>query len=211
MSTVLKRCWQNDEIITTAFEAVRRERDDGWFSARLGVYLAMVETEFRQWLISPAGARGMFQLMQEPAATYGLRITSTVDERYEVDKAAPVAAKIMKSLAGEKEEPLRTLLMLARYLRGKDVRLPESDKFWQFVARTTYSYLSSTTQKPTGQRLEYKGVETQAFKYVQKLFAAAIVIENPEYFVSDLPRKAAGSGRLEKNAVRSIARLSATE
>src|SRR5215211_5758797 len=46
LSTVLKRWWQNETIIATAFEAERQEPNNWWFSSRLGVYMAMIESEF---------------------------------------------------------------------------------------------------------------------------------------------------------------------
>jgi hypothetical protein len=142
------------------------------------------------------GKLGFFQLMPENAAKYGLKVrpgnsTKGVDERCNITKAATAAARHLKTLAGDKDNPLRTLIALARYHRGADVPLPADDPFWVFVVRKEYRV--ANTLRP-----DSSPVETQAFEFIQKLFAAGILIEHPEFFDDSLPPQASGEARMEK-------------
>ena len=54
------------------------------------VYLALIESGLTQ-AVSPAGARGFWQLMKPTAISYGLTVNSEIDERYHVEKATQIA------------------------------------------------------------------------------------------------------------------------
>lgn len=53
-------------------------------------YLAVIESGLSQ-VVSPAGASGFWQFMKRTAPEYGLEVSSTVDERYHVEKATRAA------------------------------------------------------------------------------------------------------------------------
>lgn len=53
-------------------------------------YLAVAESSLRN-AVSPAGARGIWQIMEATAKGYGLEINSEVDERYHLEKATHAA------------------------------------------------------------------------------------------------------------------------
>jgi membrane-bound lytic murein transglycosylase D len=55
-------------------------------------YVAVIESNLTN-AVSPAGARGFWQFMPETAKEYGLEITTTVDERYHLEKATEAACK----------------------------------------------------------------------------------------------------------------------
>jgi membrane-bound lytic murein transglycosylase D len=59
-------------------------------------YLAVAESGLRN-AVSPAGARGFWQLMSATAKEYGLEINSEVDERYHLEKATVAACKLIKN------------------------------------------------------------------------------------------------------------------
>lgn len=59
-------------------------------------YLAVAESSLRN-AVSPAGARGLWQLMSPTAREYGLEISDDVDERYHYEKATVAACKMLNS------------------------------------------------------------------------------------------------------------------
>ncbi len=58
-------------------------------------YLAVAESGLQN-AVSPAGARGFWQIMKGTAKEYGLEVNSNVDERYHVEKATQVACEYLK-------------------------------------------------------------------------------------------------------------------
>lgn len=58
-------------------------------------YVAVAESSLRN-AVSPAGARGFWQLMKATAQEYSLEINSEVDERYHIEKSTVVACKVIK-------------------------------------------------------------------------------------------------------------------
>lgn len=59
-------------------------------------YLAVIESNLDQRALSPAGAAGFWQFMKNTAPSYGLEISSEVDERYSIEKATVAACKFLK-------------------------------------------------------------------------------------------------------------------
>jgi len=58
-------------------------------------YLAVIESGLSQ-VVSPAGASGFWQFMKKTAPEFGLEVSSTVDERYDVEKATRAACGYLK-------------------------------------------------------------------------------------------------------------------
>lgn len=58
-------------------------------------YLAVIESSLTN-AVSPAGARGFWQIMESTGKEYGLEINSNVDERYNLEKSTRVAAEYFK-------------------------------------------------------------------------------------------------------------------
>lgn len=58
-------------------------------------YLAVIESGLTN-AVSPAGARGFWQLMEGTGKEYGLEINDNVDERYNIEKSTRVAADYFK-------------------------------------------------------------------------------------------------------------------
>lgn len=58
-------------------------------------YLAVIESGLTQ-AVSPAGARGFWQIMEGTGKDYGLEINENVDERYHIEKATRMAADYLK-------------------------------------------------------------------------------------------------------------------
>lgn len=57
-------------------------------------YLAVIESGLVN-VVSPAGARGVWQFMPETGKQYGLEITDLVDERYHLEKSTEAACKYL--------------------------------------------------------------------------------------------------------------------
>lgn len=58
-------------------------------------YLAVIESSLTN-AVSPAGARGFWQIMESTGKEYGLEINDNVDERYNLEKSTRVAAEYFK-------------------------------------------------------------------------------------------------------------------
>lgn len=59
--------------------------------------LAIVESAVNPRAVSHAGAVGMWQIMEDTARQYGMTVSFTTDDRYNVEKSTAVAAKILKN------------------------------------------------------------------------------------------------------------------
>lgn len=58
-------------------------------------YLAVAESGLQN-VVSPAGARGFWQIMPGTAKDYGLEVNANVDERYHIEKSTEVACEYLK-------------------------------------------------------------------------------------------------------------------
>lgn len=59
-------------------------------------YLAVIESSLNHRAISPAGAAGLWQFMPKTAPSYGLEVSSEVDERYSIEKSTQAACRYLK-------------------------------------------------------------------------------------------------------------------
>ncbi|WP_031425803.1 lytic transglycosylase domain-containing protein [Flavimarina sp. Hel_I_48] len=89
-------------------------------------YLAVIESGLTH-AVSPAGARGFWQLMPGTGKDLGLEVNDNVDERYNVEKATVAACKYLKD--SKKKWGTWTLAAAAYNAgnRGIDRRLEEQD------------------------------------------------------------------------------------
>ncbi|WP_299782055.1 lytic transglycosylase domain-containing protein [uncultured Formosa sp.] len=58
-------------------------------------YLAVIESGLTN-AVSPAGARGVWQIMKATAKDFGLEVNDNVDERYNLEKSTEVACEYLK-------------------------------------------------------------------------------------------------------------------
>jgi Transglycosylase SLT domain/Inner membrane component of T3SS, cytoplasmic domain len=151
---------------------------------RIGLYLAMIESEHCICLQSPTGPLGMFQFTRATAELHGLKVfagasTTNPDERCQPEPAARAAASYMKALTGRYGTgPASVPLAIGSYNSGEGGLSTNLEKalssnsglprdFWTLIAN--------------GEKLS-KQFQAENFKYVPKFFAAAIVGENPQDF-----------------------------
>ncbi len=59
-------------------------------------FLCMIESGLEQ-VVSPAGAAGFWQFLKSTGTSYGLEISTEVDERYHVEKSTEAACKYLKN------------------------------------------------------------------------------------------------------------------
>lgn len=143
----------------------------------VGLYLVVVETEYHECLVSPAGAKGLFQFMPDTARAYGV----SPDDRCDVKKMAPAAARyiadrmtefgtdsmsVSLAIAGYNRSPHSVRRDLLQVLNSEN---PERS-FWTLVINS--DKLNRTFQN-------------ENVKYVPKFYAAALIGETPLAF--DLP------------------------
>lgn len=79
-------------------------------------YLAVAESALSN-VVSPVGARGVWQFMKSAAADFNLEVTEEVDERYHLEKSTHAACKYLK---GQKERLGSWVLAAAAYNGGPD-------------------------------------------------------------------------------------------
>ena len=122
-------------------------------------YLAVIESGLTQ-AVSPAGASGFWQFMKKTAPEYGLEVTSTVDERYHVEKSTHAACQYLQE---SYEKFGNWALAAASYnmgMTGVEQRLESQgvDSYWEL-------HLNSETGR-----------------YVYRILAVKEVLSKPETY-----------------------------
>ena len=109
-------------------------------------YLAVIESGLKPSAYSRCGASGLWQFMKPTARMYGMKITSTIDERRDPEKSTEAAVEYLQYLYERFGD--RTLAMAA-YNCGpgnmsKAIRKANSKDFWKvskFLPRETRAYV----------------------------------------------------------------------
>lgn len=155
---------------------------------RIGLYLAMIESEHCVCLQSPTGPLGMFQFTKATGELHGLKTVSGAspsnpDERCEPEPAARAAASYMKALVARYGTgPASVPLAIGSYNSGEgglSSNLEKALSSGSGLPRDFWTLISK------GELLS-KQFQAENFKYVPKFFAAAIIGENPQDFGLDL-------------------------
>ncbi len=177
LQSTYERASKNAPFIVRAF-------NEKGIDPRIGLYLAMIESEHCICLQSPTGPLGMFQFTKSTGEMHGLKTKSGAsptnpDERCEPEPSARAAASYMKALTGRYGTgPSSVPLAIGSYNSGEGglssnlVKALETNTgltrdFWTLIAN--------------GDKLS-KQFQSENFKYVPKFFAAAIVGEYPQDF-----------------------------
>ncbi len=177
LQVTYERASKNAPFIVKAF-------NEKGIDPRIGLYLAMIESEHCVCLQSPTGPLGMFQFTKATGEMHGLKTVrgatpQNPDERCEPEPSARAAASYMKALTGRYGTgPASVPLAIGSYNSGEGglssnlVKALESNSglprdFWTLISK--------------GDILS-KQFQSENFKYVPKFFAAAIVGEHPQDF-----------------------------
>lgn len=122
-------------------------------------YLALIESGLEQ-VISPAGAKGFWQIMRTTGKEMGLEINSNVDERYNIELSTRVACNYLKKA---KDRLGSWTLAAASYNRGISgiKRLLEK----QQVASYYDLLLGTETKRYLFRILAVKAIVTQPDRY----------------------------------------------
>ncbi|MBA4183619.1 MAG: transglycosylase SLT domain-containing protein [Acidobacteria bacterium] len=172
LRVIYGRASQYAPLIIRAYEARQ-------VPSALGLYQAMVESEYHDCLISPTGPVGLFQFTRKTAAKYGL----TPKDYCDVEKQSDAAARHMSDLISDFGDGKSswTLALFSfnqgadkvrdylRQLRGRGIT---ERSFWAVFRH------QQNLQTP----LTDEGKE-----YVPRFFAAAIIGETPEVFELSTP------------------------
>ncbi len=168
LSDVYARASANIPVITRAFT----ERK---IPIIVGIYIPMIESEYKPCYENPFGSKGLFQFMPSTAERYGV----SRDQMCDVNRMAPAAAHFIADRMAELGDDSQSMtLVLLSYNRGENSvrdtlrQLRESDanyerNFWTLFANR--KKLDESFQK-------------ESAYYVPSFFAAAIVGENPQAF-----------------------------
>jgi hypothetical protein len=180
LQSTFERASKNAPFIIKAF-------NEKGMDPRIGLYLAMIESEHCVCLQSGTGPLGMFQFTYATAKLHFSPSDGVVkgaspshpDIRCEPEPAARAAASYMKALTGRYGTgPSSVPLAIGSYNSGEGGLSTNLDKalsssqglprdFWTLIAK--------------GDILS-KQFQLENFKYVPKFFAAAIIGENPQDF-----------------------------
>jgi hypothetical protein len=93
---------------------IERQLDDAGLPDDLK-YVAVVESDLRPWVRSPAGALGLWQIMRPTGRRYGLRIDRYIDERLDPVRAGEAGMAYLGDLHAQFED---WFLALAAYNAG---------------------------------------------------------------------------------------------
>lgn len=122
-------------------------------------YLAVIESDLRN-VTSPAGAKGMWQMLKGAARENGLEVNDNVDERYHLEKATRAACDYL--IDAKKRLGSWTLAAGAYHAgnHGIDKRMQEQlvDNYWDVLA---------------GEMTE---------RYVPRIIAAKEILSNPQKY-----------------------------
>lgn len=130
-------------------------------------YLAVAESGLNPRAISPARAAGIWQLMQGTATDYGLEINSEVDERYHIEKATHVACEYIKDAYKKFGNWTMVAAAYNRGMNGIDRQIDRQEE------QDYYDLL----------------ITTETARYVYRIVALKIIMENPERYNFYIPEK----------------------
>lgn len=158
-------------------------------SPLIGVYLAMIESEFCPCLQSPTGPLGLFQFTQSQANEYGLRSIkgsspSNPDGRCDPKLSSKAASVRMKKLIAEDFGDGKNRVSFAiSGFNADNLNLKENIEATKKEGEKSVSIWQLIENKANVPN----EVERESSKYFPKFLAAAIIGENPMIFGVKMP------------------------
>lgn len=167
LHAVYERAAQNAPIINRAFKTSS-------ISPIVGLYVAMIESEYRECEESPIGAKGQFQFLKQTAQRYNL----SWEDVCKIEKSAPAAAKMFEGDSAELGTDAKSMtLVLLSYNRGSG-RVREDLRMLRSLGEKERSFW---VMFENADKLDQQFQQESKY-YVPKFFAAAIIGENPTAF-----------------------------
>ncbi len=193
-----KQCSFGDDVATILQRGKQSARSINHSFAKnnlppqIGLYVAMIESEFCQCLQAPTGPLGMFQLAYYTSETFGLKAVkgaspSRPDERCEVRPAANAAALYFNKMLGidfgnnSFAIPFAISAynsgegMTKKLLKGTEGKNLDNQNYW--TIRSYYLKLSPDSEDGASRQFL-----DENHKYYPKFLAAMIIGENPKSF-----------------------------
>jgi soluble lytic murein transglycosylase-like protein len=140
-------------------------------SPLVGIYLPMMESEYRNESVNPAGSSGMFQFMEQTALHFGL----SSEERNDPAKAADAAARYLS----EMQERFSGDIWLSLLAYNQGERAVEKALSAVSEARGAACSICLLTEKKDSLGKNFQG---EGVGYTPALVAAAIIGEYPQDF-----------------------------
>jgi serine/threonine protein kinase len=142
--------------------------------AVVGIYLPMIESEYKNCLQNSFGAKGLFQFMPLTAKQYGV----AENEMCDVEKMTPAAAHYVADRMAELGDDSESMtLVLLSYNRG-----PEWVRNALRELRGTANYQRNFWTLFVNREKLDATFRSENAAYVPAFFASAIIGENPQYF-----------------------------
>jgi peptidoglycan lytic transglycosylase D len=144
----------------------------------IGIYLPMIESEYRPCFENEFGSKGLFQFLPSTAKNYGVEPDGLCDVKQEAPAAARYIADHMAELGDDAQSMTLVILSYnrgAQWVRGTLRQLRDSGDY----ERTFWTLYKNR------ERLD-KSFQSEGVGYVPMFFAAAIIGENPRTFGLDL-------------------------
>lgn len=139
-----------------------------------GLYIAMIETEFNNKLVSPTGSSGVFQLTAAQAKRFGMEKKDIAD----LSKSAEIAARLLveDQKKFESDNMKELLAVLSHNREPEKIAVDLSRKP---VADGKNCSICAMTKNASALDEQFR---LEAVKYIPKFLAAAIIGENPPDF-----------------------------
>jgi serine/threonine protein kinase len=145
----------------------------------IGIYLPMIESEYKTCFENSYGAKGLFQFLPQTARQYGVAREEMCDAEKMTPAAAHYIADRMAELGDDSESMTLVLLSYNRgpeWVRGSLRQLRNTDNY----ERNFWTLFANRDKLDDQFRTENAG-------YVPAFFAAAIIGENPQNFDLQTP------------------------
>jgi hypothetical protein len=164
------------------------------FPAQVGLYIAMIETEFCPCLQAPTGALGMFQLTYSSAILYRMNAIKgstpqKPDDRCKVRPAAEGAAAYLKKMTDMdfSNNAIGIPFALSAYNTGegftkKLIRLSNSNSNDTFTYWEMRKFDFNSLPNDEMNTVAIQQFQMEGSRYFPKFLAAMIIGENPKTF-----------------------------
>jgi soluble lytic murein transglycosylase-like protein/predicted Ser/Thr protein kinase len=153
----------------------------------VGIYLPMIESEYKPCFENSIGAKGLFQFLPQTARFYGV----AHEEMCDVEKMTPAAAHYIADRMAELGDDAESMtLVLLSYNRG-----PEWVRTTLRQLRDTENYERNFWTLFVNRDKLDDTFRNENAGYVPRFFAAAIIGENPQTFELQTPPLTTLAGR----------------